>query len=50
MPMNRIQFQPGVSMLEFFERYGTEEQFVAALTALRKPQGLRCPRCESPER
>ena len=24
MPMNRIQFQPGVSMPQFFARYGSE--------------------------
>ena len=24
MAMNRIQFQPGLSMPEFFKRYGTE--------------------------
>lgn len=49
MPMNRIQFQPGVSLPEFFARYGTEEQCGATLTALRWPQGFRCPRCDSPE-
>ena len=47
MPMNRIQFQPGVSMPEFFARYGTEEQCTAALAALRWPEGFRCPRCAS---
>jgi hypothetical protein len=26
MRMNRIQFQPGLSMPEFFERYGSEVQ------------------------
>jgi hypothetical protein len=25
MPVNRIQFQPGISMPEFFSRYGSEE-------------------------
>ena len=47
MAMNQIQFQRGVSMPEFFERYGTEAQCGAALTALRWPQGFRCPRCAS---
>lgn len=47
MPMNRIQFQPGVSLPEFFERYGSEAQCEAALTALRWPEGFRCPRCAS---
>ncbi len=47
MPMNRVQFQPGVSMPELFARYGTEEQCTAALAALRWPEGFRCPRCAS---
>lgn len=47
MPMNRIQFQPGVSLPEFFDRYGSEEQCAAALKALRWPHGFRCPRCDS---
>lgn len=45
MPMNQIQFQPGVSMPEFFSRFGTEEQCAASLKARRWPQGFRCPRC-----
>ncbi len=47
MPMNKIQFQAGVSLSEFFERYGSESQCEAALTALRWPEGFRCPRCAS---
>ena len=30
MAMNRVQFQPGLSMPEFLQRYGTEEQCAAA--------------------
>jgi hypothetical protein len=40
MPMNRIQFQPGVSMPEFFARYGSEDQCAAALRAMRWPEGF----------
>ena len=47
MPMNRVQFQRGVSLPEFFERYGTEEQCVAAMVTLRWPAGFCCPRCSS---
>lgn len=47
MPMNRIQFQPGVSMPEFFAHYGSEAQCAAALFAMRWPDGFRCPRCDS---
>jgi len=45
MAMNRIQFQPGLSLPEFFEQYGTEAQCEAALEKARWPQGVRCPRC-----
>lgn len=45
MAMNRIQFQPGLSMPEFFEQFGTETQCEAALRAARWPHGFRCPRC-----
>jgi hypothetical protein len=43
--MNRIQFQHGLSMPEFFERYGTEAQCQAALQAARWPRGFVCPKC-----
>jgi transposase-like protein len=49
MPMNRVQFQPGVSMPEFFARYGSEAQCAEAVKAMRWPQGFRCPRCSSAE-
>ena len=45
MAMNRIQFQPGQSMPEFLEGYGTEAQCAAALEQARWPQGFHCPRC-----
>ena len=35
MPMNRVQFQPGLSMPEFLTRYGTDAQCEAALQAAR---------------
>lgn len=47
MAMNRIQFQPGLSMPEFFASFGTEAQCAAALQATRWPAGFRCPRCAS---
>jgi len=46
MAMNRIQFQPGLSMPEFLKRYGTEAQCAAALEQARWPSGFRCPRCD----
>lgn len=45
MAMNRIQFQQGLSMPEFFARFGTEEQCASALVATRWPDGFRCLRC-----
>ena len=47
MAMNRIQFQPGMSLPEFFARFGSEEQCESTLMALRWPEGFRCPRCAS---
>jgi ISXO2-like transposase domain/Transposase zinc-ribbon domain len=45
MAMNRVQFQPGLSMPEFFAQFGTEAQCEAAAAATRWPDGFRCPRC-----
>ena len=45
MAMNRIQFQPGLSLLAFFEQFGTEAQCAAALEMARWPHGFRCPGC-----
>jgi ISXO2-like transposase domain/Transposase zinc-ribbon domain len=45
MRMNRIQFQPGLSMPEFFERYASEAQCQAALQAARWPRGFVCAKC-----
>lgn len=43
--MNRVQFQAGLSMPEFFERYATEAQCRQALAAARWPNGFVCPAC-----
>ena len=45
MAMNRIQFQAGLSMPEFFNQFGTESQCAAALEKARWPDGFRCPCC-----
>ncbi len=47
--MNRIQFQPGLSLPQFMELYGTEEKCEAALEKARWPNGFQCPRCEGKE-
>ena len=45
MAMNRVQFQHGLSMPEFLQRYGTEEQCAGALQVARWPHGFVCPEC-----
>ena len=45
MSQNRIQFQKGMSLPTFFERYGTEEQCVQALVQARWGGGFTCSRC-----
>lgn len=46
MSINRIQFQPGLSMFEFLQLYGTEEKCEAAIAAARWPRGFACRRCQ----
>ena len=45
MPMNRVQFQPGLSLPEFTKLYGTEAQCESALVQSRWPTGFSCPAC-----
>jgi transposase-like protein len=45
MAMNRIQFQPGMSLPEFLRRFGTEQQCAEAVMATRWPRGFCCPGC-----
>ena len=47
MARNRVQFQKGLSLAEFHERYGNEEKCEATLIAMRWPDGFVCPRCGS---
>jgi len=47
MAMNRIQFQPGLSMPEFLKGYGTEAQCEQALEVTRWPEGFTSA-CSSP--
>ena len=46
MAMNRIQFQPGLSMPELFAQFGSEAQCEQALARARWPAGFRCPCCQ----
>lgn len=45
MAKNTIQFQKGLGLHEFLEKYATEEQCRQALYALRWPTGYVCPAC-----
>jgi len=45
MPRNPIQFQSGLSLPEFLERYGDEQQCRDALFQIRWPEGFVCPEC-----
>jgi Zn ribbon nucleic-acid-binding protein len=45
MAMNRIQFQHGMSLVEFQDLYGSELQCAQALERWRWPNGFVCPRC-----
>jgi len=40
MPINGIQMQKGLSLPEFIQLYGTEQQCEAALQKVRWPQGF----------
>lgn len=45
MAMNRVQFQPGLSMAGFMKQYGAEEKCQAAREAACWHQGFSCPAC-----
>ena len=47
MAMNRVQFQPGLSMVQFIQQYGTQFKCYRALYRWRWPMGFRCPKCNS---
>lgn len=45
MSVNRIQFQPGLSLAGFLEQWGTEAACARALRRARWPKRFVCPRC-----
>ena len=45
MAINEIQFQKGLSLIQFMNEYGTETQCEAALAKARWQHGFECPRC-----
>lgn len=42
---NQIQFQKGLSLDQFIDRYGSEELCQAVVERYRWPDGFRCPKC-----
>ena len=42
---NKVQFQKGLSLVQFIADYGTNQQCREALFYLRWPQGFICPKC-----
>jgi transposase-like protein len=46
MGQNRVQYQRGLGMLEFFDLYGSPERCESAVRAWRWPEGFVCPRCQ----
>ena len=47
MAKNMVQFQKGMSIPEFMDNYGTEQQCRDTLFKLRWPNGFVCPRCDN---
>ena len=45
MATNKLQFQAGLSMLEFFDLYGTQDKCEEVVRQWRWPQGFICPSC-----
>ena len=43
MPLSHVQFQKGLSLPDFLQRFGTEEQCATALESTRWPDGFHCP-------
>ena len=49
MAMNKVQFQRGLSMVEFFDLYGTQDKCEEAVRGWRWPKGFACPSCGKSE-
>lgn len=45
MARNKVQFQKGISLTQFLQEYGTDEQCFEALCQWRWPNGFSCPHC-----
>ena len=45
MAQNKVRYQRGLPMLEFFDLYGSQDRCEAAVRGWRWP-GFACPRCQ----
>ena len=45
MPKNKIQFQPGLSLQSFQQKYGSEDLCRKQLFQRKWPNGYKCPKC-----
>lgn len=45
MARNMVQFQKGLSMVDFLKKYGSEDVCREAVFKFRWPEGFRCPEC-----
>ena len=50
MARNTVQFQKGLSEIDFDKAYGSEEQCHAVLVKWRWPDGFVCPDCDQRKR
>lgn len=49
MSKNKVQFQIGMSLPEFFDNFGTEEQCLVYLENIKWPNGFECEKCQHKE-
>jgi len=49
MQRNRIQFQDGLTLDEFYAQYGTDDLCKEAFAKARWPEGVKCRKCEKTE-
>ena len=47
MAQNKVQYQHGFSLDEFYQKFGTEQQCEEELERTRWPEGFKCPQCGS---
>ena len=47
MSINQVQFQKGLSLDQFIDKYGTESACRAAVLNAKCPTGFQCPECGS---